>query len=154
MLKKYNDMKKEIFETLDVKFREHFPDIELQTQIHQILYNELIDIPQLQDAYPDINSLYHAVLSAFNVPFSKQNGTNRERLTVAVRSFFWYKCREIFGSRYSLVTIAKYLRYDHTTVIHALRSIKEKLEIKDHLVCSLFEKWENFNKNKFGNTNN
>lgn len=144
----------DIYDNLSFKFREHFSDEKTQEEINRILFEELIGVPKTQSYIPNLDSLYHEVLTLFRIPMVKKQSGNRERNTVAVRSLFWYLARRYFGGRYSLVTIGKYLRYDHTTVIHAIKSIDEKLQVKDDLVTDLFQKWEEHIKIKFGNTNN
>lgn len=117
-------------------------------RIQQILYEELMTHKEPTYEYKDLDELYYHFYELFGINFQKTKSGNREQNKVAVRHFFFYQARIVFGNRYTLVNLGKFLKLDHTSVIHALNSVKTKLILNDHLITDVANKWNEYNTNR------
>lgn len=90
----------------------------------------------------NFNAMY---CEAMDISVKELTRRNRERSIVSTRQLYCYLAKDIFGSRYSLKEIGLYLaKRDHTTVIHSINTVSDRLDAKDQLLLALFNKWDTF----------
>lgn len=83
-----------------------------------------------------MKNLLELISETCNVPIGKITGKDRTRHVVIARHLYCYIMREYYKS--SLLTIARSINKDHTTVIYCLRQIKDLLDIKDETICKQY----------------
>lgn len=84
-----------------------------------------------------MKNLLDLISEACNVPITKITGKDRSRPVVIARHLYCYIMREYYKS--SLLTIARSINKDHTTVIYCLRQIQDLLDIKDETICKHYD---------------
>ncbi len=142
-------MKEKIYNELLADFQMAFP--KQIDDIKSILIKRLIGYKTIEEEnLPTIQSLFFH----FNKCFGDQVITRKRELEIyTIRHYFFYECKQLFKNRYSLKYIGSYQQqspYDHTSVIHAINTIKKYIDKNDQLVLSTIQKWEDYKKNTFG----
>lgn len=102
--------------------------------------------------FKDVETFTEHFYACFGITIEQIRKTNRNRNLVAIRNFYCYLLRSIFGGRYTLEEIAKFVnKRDHSTIIHSIDQITKKIEVEDTLVISLRNKWTFFKENLIKN---
>lgn len=133
------------------KFQELFHDRpNLLEEINTVLREEFVGTKDIIYQYKNFDELFDSVCEVTRLPKDKIIAKNRSTEVCAIRQFIAYKCKEIFGTRYSLLEIGNRLGgRDHTTVIHSIQSYKDRIEAKDGLILSILQIWQRYTEIKF-----
>lgn len=122
----------------------------LLKEINNVLRDEFVGKKDSIYMYSSFEELFDSVCFVTQMPKEKIIAKNRSIEVVSIRQFITFKCKEIFGSRYSLKEIGKRLgNRDHTTMIHSIESYKNRIESKDGLMLSILQIWNRYTENKF-----
>lgn len=99
--------------------------------------------------YEDMDGVYNAVCDSQKIDRDLLKTKTSKRETVAIRHFFFYLVKGIFGDKYPLKDIAQFLGHpDHSNSIYAINSCKARLETNESVMQDVLIKWMDYNKNK------
>jgi chromosomal replication initiator protein len=73
--------------------------------------------------------IMNVVCAHFNFPEERIRGVRRDKNLVHVRYLCIYFLRKYTGM--TLVSIAKIFRRDHTSIVHALQTVKNRMECEE-----------------------
>lgn len=140
-------MKEQIYEDLiaefELLFKKQFEEVK------KILMQRLLDENSELKAYPIIDNLYDHFNHVFPDKITKRD---RKRSTIVVRYYFFYLVKKIYKTTYTLTEIGAYKqlhRFDHTTVMWGIESVKRLLSCNDPLILQIHDKWRKYNKETF-----
>lgn len=126
-------------------------DIQLLPAINRIIsicehqLRELVGVPvkvRIDVATKELNAvvLQGLVCDAFGVTWYQMISKSREAPIVTARHVYWWLSIQWLGR--SLVSLAKEMDRDHTTVISARNKVQELLEVGDPLITTRIESIE------------
>lgn len=133
------------------KFQELFNDRpNLLQEINNVLIDEFAGKKDAMYRYRDFDELFDSVCEVTRMPKLSITAKNRSTEVAAIRQFITYKCKEIFGTRYSLKEIGTKLGgRDHTTIMYNIQAYKDRIESKDGLMLSILQIWQRYTEIKF-----
>lgn len=141
-------MKEQLYNDILAKFKTLLPnELEIiKTVLKETLLN--YDTP-LSVHIQSIDDLYYHFNQCFGEAISIKK---RDREIVVIRQYFWYMCKKLFNARYSLKEIGRFKQskpYDHSSLIHAIKKIKDLEDTNDSLYLSMKNDWEEYCKYTF-----
>ncbi len=92
----------------------------------EVAENALKDIMQESETNVDSNIILDAVSRNFNIRIEDIKSKKRNKPITIARQAYMYLAREVLGE--SLISIGKSIGRDHSTVIHGIEKIEERME--------------------------
>lgn len=90
----------------------------------------------------EVVNIVSKVQDATGISYSQMRSKNRERETVLARQYAMYRIYDnLYHLGYTITAIGKMFNRDHSTVLYAIKQIREALQINDYLVTKIHQRY-------------
>lgn len=146
-------MEDRVYQELNEKFEIMFNDRpNVLHDIKSVLREQFLGRNDVMFRYKDMDDVIESICNITDLRPIDLFSKSRKRHILEARQFAIFKIKEIFGTRYTLKEIGKKSGgRDHTTIIHAIQSCRNKLFSKDEYLTDILDRWEVFTRIKFCN---